>query len=117
MLAIWNLTVGFLVSRLASGAKPTFIITQSHRLGRLCRAALGADETHIEASCCATIGIAKDQKSFSLEKRAEAIVGKKRALQQYVESESRFDVFLRAFGGLPQRKFFLPWKRRTSFAV
>ena len=33
--------------------------------------ALGADETQIEASFCEAIRIAKEQKSVSLEKRAE----------------------------------------------
>ena len=35
-------------------------------------AALGADDAQIEASFAAAIRIAKDQKSVSLEKRAEA---------------------------------------------
>jgi len=35
-------------------------------------ATLGADETQIEASFCEAIRIAKEQKSVSLEKRAEA---------------------------------------------
>jgi hypothetical protein len=35
-------------------------------------AALGADETQFEASFCAAISTAKEQKSVSLEKRAEA---------------------------------------------
>jgi hypothetical protein len=35
-------------------------------------AAMGADETQIEASFCAAIRTAKEQKSISLEKRAEA---------------------------------------------
>jgi len=34
--------------------------------------ALGADETQIEASFCEALRIAKEQKSVSLEKRAEA---------------------------------------------
>jgi hypothetical protein len=34
-------------------------------------AAVGADENQIEASFCAAIGIAREQKSVSLEKRAE----------------------------------------------
>jgi hypothetical protein len=33
---------------------------------------LGADQTNIEASFCEAIRIAKEQKSISLEKRAEA---------------------------------------------
>ncbi len=42
-----------------------------HRLRGVFLAALGADETQIEASFCAAIRIAKEQKSVSLEKRAE----------------------------------------------
>jgi hypothetical protein len=34
-------------------------------------AAVGADETQIEASFCAAINTAREQKSISLEKRAE----------------------------------------------
>ena len=43
-----------------------------HRLRGLFLAALGADETQIEASFCTAIRIAKEQKSVSLAKRAEA---------------------------------------------
>jgi predicted ATPase len=43
-----------------------------HRLRGVFLAALGADETQIETSFCEAIGIAKQQKSTSLEKRAEA---------------------------------------------
>jgi hypothetical protein len=43
-----------------------------HRLRGLFLTAMGADETQIEASFCAAIRIAKEQKSVSLEKRAEA---------------------------------------------
>jgi hypothetical protein len=43
-----------------------------HRLRGVFLAALGAKETQIEASFCAAIRIAKEQKSVSLEKRAEA---------------------------------------------
>ena len=43
-----------------------------HRLRGVFLAAIGADETHIEASFCAAIRIAKGQKSISLMKRAEA---------------------------------------------
>jgi predicted ATPase len=43
-----------------------------HRLRGVFLVALGADETQIEASFCAAIRIAKEQKSISLEKRAEA---------------------------------------------
>jgi hypothetical protein len=43
-----------------------------HRLRGVFLAATGADETQIEASFQAAIRIAKEQKSVSLEKRAEA---------------------------------------------
>ena len=43
-----------------------------HRLRGVFLAAIGADETQIEASFCAAIRIAKEQKSISLAKRAEA---------------------------------------------
>ena len=43
-----------------------------HGLGAMFLAALGADETQIEASFCEAIRIAKAQKSVSLQKRAEA---------------------------------------------
>jgi hypothetical protein len=43
-----------------------------HRLRAVFLAAIGADETQIEASFSEAIRIAKEQKSVSLEKRAEA---------------------------------------------
>jgi hypothetical protein len=43
-----------------------------HRLRAVFLAAMGADETQMEASFCAAIKIAKEQKSISLERRAEA---------------------------------------------
>ena len=43
-----------------------------HRLSGVFLTAMGADETQIEASFCEAIRIAKEQKSISLEKRAEA---------------------------------------------
>ena len=43
-----------------------------YRLRAVFLAALGADETQIEASFCEAIRIAKEQKSIALEKRAEA---------------------------------------------
>jgi predicted ATPase len=42
-----------------------------HRLRGVFLAAMGADEGQIEASFCAAVKIAKEQKSISLEKRAE----------------------------------------------
>ena len=43
-----------------------------HRLRGVFLAALGAEESQIEVSFCAAINTAKEQKSVSLEKRAEA---------------------------------------------
>ena len=43
-----------------------------HRLRGVFLATLGAEEIRIEASFCEAIRIAKEQKSVSLEKRAEA---------------------------------------------
>jgi hypothetical protein len=43
-----------------------------HRLRGVFLAAAGAEETQIEASFCEAIRIAKEQKSISLAKRAEA---------------------------------------------
>jgi hypothetical protein len=43
-----------------------------HRLKGVFLTAVGADETQIEASFCAAIRIAREQKSISLAKRAEA---------------------------------------------
>jgi serine/threonine protein kinase/tetratricopeptide (TPR) repeat protein len=49
-----------------------------HWLRGVFLAALGAEETQIEASFCEAIRIAKEQKSVSLEKRAEAAYGEYR---------------------------------------
>jgi len=49
-----------------------FYCAELHRLRGVFLAALGADESQIEASFCEAIRIAKEQKSVSLEKRAEA---------------------------------------------
>jgi hypothetical protein len=48
------------------------IFSGLHRLRGVFLAALGAEETQIESSFCEAIRIAKEQKSASLEKRAEA---------------------------------------------
>ena len=49
-----------------------FWSAELHRLRGVFLTAIGADETQIEAAFCAAIRIAKEQKSVSLEKRAEA---------------------------------------------
>jgi predicted ATPase len=49
-----------------------YISAELHRLRGVFLAAMGAEEAQIEASFCEAIRIAKEQKSVSLEKRAEA---------------------------------------------
>jgi predicted ATPase len=49
-----------------------WLSAELHRLRGILLTTLGADETQIEASFCAAIRTAKEQKSVSLEKRAEA---------------------------------------------
>jgi tetratricopeptide (TPR) repeat protein len=48
------------------------VFSELHQLRAVFLAAMGAEESKIEASFCAAIKIAKEQKSVSLEKRAEA---------------------------------------------
>jgi tetratricopeptide (TPR) repeat protein len=56
---------------LAQRSEDRFWCVELHRLGGVFLATLGADETQIEASFCAAIRIAREQKSVSLQKRAE----------------------------------------------
>jgi tetratricopeptide (TPR) repeat protein len=60
-----------------------------HRLKGVFLAALGAEETKIEASLCEAIRIAKEQKSVSLEKRAEATYAEYRRQKASVFGSSR----------------------------
>ena len=57
---------------LAERFEQRYCCAELHRLRGVFLAAIGADETQIEASFCEAIRIAKEQKSVSLEKRAEA---------------------------------------------
>jgi predicted ATPase len=57
---------------LAERFEQSFWCAELHRLRGVCLAAMGAEETQIEASFCEAIRIAREQKSVSLEKRAEA---------------------------------------------
>ena len=57
---------------LAERSRAHWWSAELHRLRGVFLTAMGADETQIEASFCAAIRIAKEQKSVSLEKRAEA---------------------------------------------
>jgi predicted ATPase len=56
---------------LAERFEVRFWASELHRLHAVFLAAMGADETEIETSFRAAIRIAKEQKSISLEKRAE----------------------------------------------
>jgi serine/threonine protein kinase len=57
---------------LAESFEQRFCYAKLHQLRGLFLAALGTDETRIEASLCEAIRTAKEQKSISLAKRAEA---------------------------------------------
>jgi len=57
---------------LAERFEERYYCAELHRLRGIFLAAIGADETQIEASFQAAIRTARQQKSVSLEKRAEA---------------------------------------------
>ena len=57
---------------LAERSEERWCCAELHRLRGVFLAAMGADEAQIEASFCEAIRTAKEQKSVSLEKRAEA---------------------------------------------
>ena len=57
---------------LAERFEHRYFFAELYRLRGVFLAAIGADETQIEASFCAAINTAREQKSVSLEKRAEA---------------------------------------------
>jgi serine/threonine protein kinase len=64
-----------------------------HRLRGVFFAALGAEELQIEASFCEAIRIAKEQKSVSLEKRAEATYAEYRRQKAGPRGDRGKDVF------------------------
>jgi serine/threonine protein kinase len=57
---------------LAERFEQSFWCAELHRLRGVFLAAIGAEETQIEASFCEALRIAREQKSISLERRAEA---------------------------------------------
>ena len=65
-----------------------------HRLRGVFLAAMGAEETKIRASFCAAIKIAKEQKSVSLEKRAEATYAEYRRQKASASGERGFRLLL-----------------------
>jgi len=83
-------------------------LAELHRLGGVFLVAMGADEAQIEASFRAAISTAKQQKSISLEKRAETTyaeyVAKNRAGQEGTDSDY-------LFGNRLQRPFLGPCGR------
>ena len=60
---------------MAERSEERFWCAELHRLRGVFLAAKGAEETQIEASFCAAIRIAKEQKSVSLEKRTGNLCG------------------------------------------
>jgi hypothetical protein len=58
--------------RLAEGFEDRVSCASLHRLRGVFLATVGADETQIEASFCAALRIAREQKSISLVKTADA---------------------------------------------
>jgi hypothetical protein len=64
--AVWE------AEALAEEREERWSLAELHRLRGVFLAAMGADETQTEASFRAAIGIATEQKSASLQKRAEA---------------------------------------------
>jgi hypothetical protein len=66
---------------LAERSEERWWCAELHRLRGVFLTALGADKAQIEASFCAAIRIAKEQKSVSLEKRAEATYAEYRRLR------------------------------------
>ena len=63
---------------LAERFEQSFWSAELHRLLGVFLTAMGADDSKIEASFCEAIRIAREQKSISLEKRAEASYGEYR---------------------------------------
>jgi hypothetical protein len=65
-----------------------------HRLRGVFLSALGADETRIEAPFCEAIRIAKEQKSVTLQKRAEATYAEYRRQKASASGERKFRLAL-----------------------
>jgi hypothetical protein len=61
-----------------------------HRLRAVFLTAMGADETEIEASFCEAIRIAREQKSVSLQKRAETTYAEYRRQKASVSGGREF---------------------------
>lgn len=77
---------------LAERFEQRWYCAELQRLRGLFLATLGADETQIEASFCAAIRIAKEQKAVSLQKRAEATCAEYHRQKARRSGESRFRI-------------------------
>jgi serine/threonine protein kinase len=75
---------------LVKRSEERWFCAELHRLRGVFLATLGADEAQIEALFCAAISTAKQQKSVSLEKRAEATYAEYRRQRASGSGESRF---------------------------
>ena len=76
---------------LAERFEQRYCCAELHWLRGVFLATLGADETQIEASFCAAIRIAKEQKSISLQKRAEATYAEYRSQKRVRQADMDFD--------------------------
>ncbi len=98
--------------RLAETSRERWWCAELHRLRGVFLAAVGTDETQIEASFCEAIRIAKEQKSISLAKRAEASYAEYRR-QKASASEGRgFRIPVCSWVDLP---FLLESDTRSSY--
>ena len=67
-----------------------YMSAELHRLRGVFLAAMGAEETQIEASFCEALRIAREQKSISLEKRAERTYAEYRSQKARAPGRCRF---------------------------
>ena len=78
--------------RLAERQEKRWWFAEPHRLKGVFLAAMGVDQTEIEASFREAIRIAKEQKSFSLEKRAEGTYAEYRRRKADPSADHRFQL-------------------------
>jgi len=87
---------------LAERFEQRYFLSSLHRLRGVFLTAIGADETQIEASFCEAIRIAKEQKSVSLQKRAEATYAEYRKQKASGSGGRGFQLlFANSFSSLP----------------
>jgi predicted ATPase len=71
-----------------------YMSAELHRLRGVFLAAMGAEETQIEASFCEALRIAREQKSVSLEKRAEGTYAEYRSQKARAPGRCRFRLLI-----------------------